>query len=386
MSTTDRTVPRNDAEGRPMTAAEEQYPLEPHLLDARQYNDSEQYDRELQSIFFRSWFPVGPSGDIAAPRDYFVWDRLEQSVVVVRRDDGELSAWHNVCQHRGARLLEASGTCERGRFTCPWHGFGYDLEGRVTTVPLRDSFDPEQLEGLRAPAVRVTEWSGFVWLCLSEEPPDLRTYLGVIGDELEWYGLDAFTTKYRTTIELGANWKLVVDAFNETWHVPFTHKGTLTGLVLWRDAVLHVEPPHSWMTLPVRGFTEKADQSDHRKSHICHYLAFPNTIFSCFPTHLQMWSAWPVSPGKTVLQAWGIVGPTPPGMDDAKWERNNDRDWAQFVKVTNEDAEVINGFGTVARSLGFRRNMFNTAESRLTAFHAEVSARAGGYPVTETPR
>jgi phenylpropionate dioxygenase-like ring-hydroxylating dioxygenase large terminal subunit len=387
MATTDRVVSKNDLEGRPLTEAERQYPLEPHLLDARQYNDPDQYRREIEQIFFRSWFPVCPSADIAAARDYFVWDRLEQSVVIVRQDDQTLRAWHNVCQHRGARLLESSGSCPRGRFTCPWHGFAYDLAGEVTTVPLRDSFAPEQLEGLHAPGVRVEEWSGFVWLAFDQDLPDLRTYLGVIGQELDGYGLDGFTTKFRQSIELGANWKLVVDAFNETWHVPFTHKDTLTGIIMWRDAILHIESPHSWMTLPVRGFTEKrAGESDHRKSHVCHYLAFPNTIFSCFPTHLQMWSVWPLSPTRSVLQAWGVVGPTPAGMEEQKWLRQNDRDWKQFLAVTTEDSGVINGFGTVSRSLGFTRNMFNTAESRLTAFHSEVSARVGGYPVTETPR
>jgi phenylpropionate dioxygenase-like ring-hydroxylating dioxygenase large terminal subunit len=387
MSTTDHELSKSAIEGRPMTAAEEQYPLEPHLVDANQYNDPDQYRREIEQVFFKSWFPVCPSADVAAPRDFHVWDKLDQSVVVVRLDDGTLSAWHNVCQHRGARLLEASGSCPKGRFSCPWHGFGYDLEGKVTTVPLRDSFAPEQLEGLRAPAVRVEEWSGFVWLAFDDALPDLKSYLGVIGEELDGYKLDTFSTKYRARLELNANWKLVVDAFNETWHVPFTHKGTLTGIIMWRDAILHIEPPHSWMTLPVRGFTERADpQADHRTSHVCHYLAFPNTIFSCFPTHLQMWSAWPISPTKTVLEAYGVIGPTPAGMDDEKWKRQNDRDWAHFIKVTEEDSEVINGFGTVSRSLGFRRNMFNTAESRLTAFHAEISARAGGSPVTETPR
>lgn len=387
MSSTDRTVSKDDLQGRPMTAAEKQYPLEPHVMDSAQYNDVEQYTREIEEVFFKSWFPVCPSGDVAGPRDFHVWDKLEQSVVIVRLDDGTLSAWHNVCQHRGARLLEASGSCPAGRFSCPWHGFGYNLAGEVTTVPLRDSFAPEQLEGLRAKAVRVEEWSGFIWLAFDDSLPDLRTYLGVIGEELDGYKLDTFSTNYRATLELGANWKLVVDAFNETWHVPFTHRDTLTGLIMWRDAILHIESPHSWMTLPVRGFTDKIeDQSDHRKSHVCHYLAFPNTIFSCFPTHLQMWTVWPVSPTKTILEAYGVVGPTPEGMDPEKWKRHNDRDWKHFMAVVAEDSEVINGFGTVTRSLGFERNMFNTAESRLTAFHTEISKRAGGSAVTETPR
>jgi len=387
MSATERP-PLTDAqiEGRPLTPAEEQYPLEPHTLDARAYADPDLYRRELDGIWLRTWFPVFPAADVAAPRDYAVWDRLGQSVVVVRLDDGTLSAWHNVCQHRGARLVDGAGTCDKGRFLCPWHGFGYDLEGCVKTVPLRDSFPASEVDDLRTPPVRVAEYAGFVWLAFSDEIPELRPYLGVIGDELDGYGLDGFTTRYRTRLELTANWKLVVDAFNETWHVPFTHRDTLVGIVLWRDAALKLEQPHSWMTLPIRGYTDKYDDVDHRRSHLCHYLAFPNTIFSCFPTHLQMWTTWPVSPTETILEAYGIVGPTPEGMDNAKWQRQTDRDWQHFEAVVAEDAEVINGFGSVVGSLGFRRNLFNTAESRLTAFHHEIARRVGGYPVSEVKR
>lgn len=166
-----------------------------------------------------------------------------------------------------------------------------------------------------------------------------------------------------------------MDSFNETWHVPFTHKDTLAGLVLWRDAVLKLTSPHSWMTIPIRGFTDKSTSVDHRQSHLCHYLVFPNTIFSCFPTHLQMWSAWPVSPDETILNAHEIVGPPPEGMSEEKWKRHNERDWSHFLEVLEEDSEVINNFATVVHSKGFRRNMFNTAESRLTAFHDEVAKR-----------
>jgi choline monooxygenase len=361
-----------------LTPAEHQYPLSPALLNASVYTDPDRYQREIREIFYNAWFPVYPSTDVANARDYVVWDQIGQSVVITRRDDGEVAAWHNVCQHRGARLVDGPGNCSRGRFTCPWHGFVYNLDGEVASVPLRDSFNEAELTGLRAPAVRVTEWGGWIWLTLSDDTPPLREYLGDIGTELEGYDLDNFTTKFRKTVRLKANWKIVVDAFNETWHVPFTHSDTLAGLVLWRDAALKLTSPHSWMTLPIRGFTDRAEaQNDHRKTHLCHYLVFPNTIFSCFPTHLQMWSAWPVSLEETVLCAYEIVGPPPNGMSEEKWERANQRDWDHFLEVLDEDSEVINNFSTIVGSLGFRRNMFNTAESRLTAFHQEVAKRLG---------
>ena len=103
-------------------------------------------------------------------------------------------------------------------------------------------------------------------------------------------------------------------------------------MVLWRDAALKLAPPHSWMTLPVRNYSDQAAAgADHRSTHLCHYLAFPNTIFSCFPTHLQMWSTWPVSVSETVLSAWGVVGPAPEGVNDEKWAKRNERDWDHFL-------------------------------------------------------
>ncbi|MBA3744350.1 aromatic ring-hydroxylating dioxygenase subunit alpha [Sporichthya sp.] len=366
----------HDREGAVLTPEERQYPLAPSSLDIRVYSDPDRYRRELQEIFYKTWFPVMPAEDLL--REHVqVWEGVEQSVVLSRLADGRVCAWHNVCQHRGAKIVRESGPCPTGRVRCPWHGFGYDLEGVVNTVPLKDSFDAAELVGLRAPAVRVQEWSGFIWICFSDTTPDLLPYLGEVGAELSGYGLDEFRTVYRTEVVLNANWKVVLDGFNETWHVPFTHQDSLGSIVRWREAVLRVPSPHSWMTIPIRGFTERVESEDHRQTHLCHYLTFPNTIFSCFPTHLQMWSAWPLAVDKTRLIAHHVVGPTPDGQTDEQWMKRNLRDWEHFVTVLGEDSEVLDDFGQLVNSLGFRRNMFNTAESRLTAFHHEVAVRLG---------
>jgi len=367
-----------------LTEAERQYPLPPSRLDVEVYRDPARYQRELREIFFGAWFPVLPAADLARSH-VSVWEGVEQSVVLSRLTDGRLAAWHNVCQHRGARVVREGGPCPTGRIHCPWHGLGYDLEGNVTAVPLKDSFDAEELVGLRAPAVRVEEWGGFVWLCLSDEAPDLMTYLGEIGEELSGYGLDNFRTIFRKEVVLNANWKIVMDGFNETWHVPFTHGDSLAAIVQWRQAVLRVPSPHSWMTIPIKGFTDRVSwrarqndgEVDHRRTHLCHYLVFPNTIFSCFPTHLQMWTVWPLAVDRTRLVAHHVVGPTPPGQTDEEWEAQNLRDWEHFVTVLGEDTEVLDDFGQIVRSLGYRRNIFNTAESRLTAFHGEIAKRLG---------
>lgn len=357
--------------------AEQQYPLPPSALDVEHYRDPAQFEREIERIFLQTWLPACPSESLLESRDYVVFDELRQSVVLMRQDDGSVAAFHNVCQHRGARLLKGPGHCRTGRIKCPWHGFVYDLQGRLDSVPLRDTFDEQELDGLRAPVVRTQEWLGWVWINFAADAPPLEEYLGKIGIELDRYGLDGYRIAYRETQELNANWKIVIDAFNETWHVPFTHKDTLGRLVMWRDAALKIESPHSWMTLPLHGFTDSVASDDHQQKNICHYLAFPHTIFSCFPTHLQMWSAWPVSPQKTVLRVYQMMGPAPDGTTEERWAKQGERDWQHFIHVLAEDVEVIDGLGAVMDSKGYTRNLFNTAESRLTAFHEEVNRRAG---------
>lgn len=353
-----------------------QYPVPPSSIEARLYTDPWQFDHELRQVFFKSWLRACPSSDLAAAKDFVVWEELQQSVVIARCEDGKLNAWHNVCQHRGARLVEESGKCASGRFVCPWHGFIYDLEGKLRFAPLKNEFDQTRLEGMRAPQVRVEEFGGFVWLCFDQETPDLRPFLGDIATELDWFELENFDVRYRFDVTLEANWKVVVDAFNETWHVPFTHQETLSEVVQWGKAHLRICDPHSWMTIPVRGLTDrKPEDTDHRASHITHYLAFPNTIYSNFPSHLQTWSMWPIGPEKTHFIAYGMVGPCPEGISEEKWAQQNDRDWSNFRSVASEDVRVINNWGRVAHSLGQREYIFNTAEGRLTAFHAEIARR-----------
>lgn len=358
----------------------DQYPTPPSLLPARHYRDPAQYERELARVFPSCWLPIAPAADVAAPRDYVVWQRFGQSVVVVRLDDETLAAWHNVCQHRGARLVDSSGRCPTGSFKCPWHGFAYDLEGRVVHVPLREAFAEEELRDLRAPAVRVREWSGFVWIALDGSAPALEEYLGELATELTGYGLHAWDAPYRDEWRIEANYKTVIDAFNETWHVPFTHKQTVKGGLLWRDTAIRIMDPHSMMAIPVRKEYDEVDavlENDHRKTMLCHYLSFPNTIFNCFPDHVQVFSAWPAGPRSTVLTAYGLVAPPADGIDPERYGRRADRDWEHFCSVVQEDVDVLEAAGEIYDSLGFTRNMFNAAEGRLTAYHEAMNARAG---------
>ena len=104
-------MPDSDAE---LTAEEKHYPPVPSLLDVDVYRSPSRHQQELDHVVLRGWFPVAPSNDVAAARHFLGWKQVEQSVLISRIDEGTISAWRNVCQQRGARLVDGSGNCSRG--------------------------------------------------------------------------------------------------------------------------------------------------------------------------------------------------------------------------------------------------------------------------------
>ena len=387
MSTADTLQPPGDLATTPVQerigAGEAvQNPVAPAVVGLANYADPEQLQRELRSLFPNCWLPACPVVDVAEPRDFTVWEQLGQSVVIVRTDEGELAAFHNVCQHRGAKLASGAGTCKTGSFKCPWHGFSYDLHGVVEHVPLRESFAPEQVDGLRAPAVRVHEWAGFIWLALSDEAPSFDDYLGALKPEIEAYDLSRLQARYFHRWEIAANWKMVVDAFNEFWHVPFAHKNSLHGGLLWRDAALRIIKPHTLSAVPIRSSYERAvAEGDFRSGVVCHCSVFPSSLYNCFPDHLQVTTAWPVGPRETVLVGWGMSVPPPPDADE-DWQTRTDGEWDHFCRVIDEDVEILNNLGRLYDSRGYTRNILNSAEGRITSFHETVAEMTGAA----TPR
>jgi phenylpropionate dioxygenase-like ring-hydroxylating dioxygenase large terminal subunit len=151
----------------------------PGVVDAAVYTDPQRFERERQAVLNANWQIICRSEEIAKPGDFVRWEGQGETIVVSRRRDGGVSGFHNVCQHRGARIVSAESGCAR-RFTCRWHSWVYDAEGKVAGVPDREDFDANALDGLAAPAVECAEWGGWVWAVLAG--PGVATPL------LEWLG------------------------------------------------------------------------------------------------------------------------------------------------------------------------------------------------------
>ena len=141
-----RIVPRS-GQGVPLIPE-----IGPSELDSSVYTDPARFEAERRKVLNRSWQIICRSSEITSTGDHVVWEGQGETIVVSRRRDGGVSGFHNVCQHRGARIVPASGQRAR-RFTCRWHSWSYDLEGTLVGVPDREDFDERQLKGACAPPV-----------------------------------------------------------------------------------------------------------------------------------------------------------------------------------------------------------------------------------------
>jgi phenylpropionate dioxygenase-like ring-hydroxylating dioxygenase large terminal subunit len=179
-------------------------------------------------MWTKVWLLAGRESDIPAAGDYFTFEIGPESILVVRQTDGTIAARYNVCMHRGNRLCDVGRGHARRRFTCGFHGWQYDLDGRLLRATDPDSFPQGlPLEQLSLRSVRCDTWGGFVWVTPNPDAEPLLEYLGVIPAQLAPYRFEEWSIAHDVTLEVPCNWKTSVDAFNEAYHIMATHAWTL---------------------------------------------------------------------------------------------------------------------------------------------------------------
>ena len=203
-------------------------PIEPYV--SPQY-----FALEREKIFQRTWLCTGRRvEEIPQAGDYFVQDvRVgNASVLIVRGKDGVIRGFHNVCKHRGNRVVwDTQGSCSAG-LTCKFHGWTYTAEGKLVGVPEEDMFfDFKKSEHGLTPVATDT-WEGFIFVNLNPHPKEtLHEYLGEVVDLLRGYPFNELPVCWSYTAEQKCNWRLLRDSQLESYHVKFLHRRALAGMM-----------------------------------------------------------------------------------------------------------------------------------------------------------
>lgn len=191
---------------------------------------SEDYARaERDRLWRKVWQQAGRVEDLPRVGSYLTYDILDDSVIVVRTGPDSFKAHHNVCMHRGRRLVDvpegAKSACgQRKSFVCGFHGWTYDRDGTCIHAPEKDDWRGALTpENTHLATVSVDTWGGWVWINMDPACEPLRDYLEPAATMLDPFRLQDMRCKWRKWLHFSCNWKVAMEAFNETYHVATTH-------------------------------------------------------------------------------------------------------------------------------------------------------------------
>ncbi len=216
-------------------------------LPAYYYYDPEHYRKELRQIWQRNWVYVCRSSAIAQARSYRTVEIGQQSVLVVRGDDGVPRAFHNTCRHRGAALCRA----DEGRFpaagiVCPYHSWRYSLQGELlqtSSVQSGDGFDRSDYPLYALP---VTEWNGFIFVALTENPPPFAKAFDLPLSRFDAWHLERLAVGHTLKKIIKCNWKVFWENYNECLHCPGVHPKLAQLVPIFGRALLEPRDDPRW--------------------------------------------------------------------------------------------------------------------------------------------
>lgn len=272
---------------------------------------------ERERLFLTHWQVAGHVSDIPAPGDWLAFDLMGERAVVMRGADGVVRAFHNLCRHRGARVVDgAQGHC-RGAMVCPFHGWVYNLDGSLRGAARPESFGEMEREDFGLKPVEMEVFHGFVFLRFAPGPQvAVAELLAPFAADFAAYGCERLlpvkVADWMT--ELPVNWKSVRDVDNEGYHVALAHPGLqeLYGRT-YRD--MHLPdglsvsigyygdaPGRGWSVRNyVRHSPPRPDLPPHLQQAWTYYGLFPNAVFAVTPEGVQFYQDLPLTPGLTRL-------------------------------------------------------------------------------------
>jgi Rieske 2Fe-2S family protein len=315
-------------------------------LPARYYIDPEYYRIELERFFCSMWVHVGRSAEIGNPGDFLVHDVAGESMIVVRRDDGGISAYYNVCPHRGTRLTDKASGRFGATIQCPYHAWTFDLNGCLSGAPQMDRAIGFRREDYPLHDAALDLWAGHIFLNMARDPVPLVQQLGGLPERFRCWGMENLRPAARVVYDVAANWKLIVHNYSECLHCPGVHPalqklthylsgenepadaGFLGGRMRLRDGV---------DTMSFDGRLHKAclpglPADDCR--YVYFYAALPNLLLSLHPDYVVTHTLWPRGVDRTEIVCEWLFHPdaiSEPGFspDDAVafWDLTNRQDW-----------------------------------------------------------
>jgi Rieske 2Fe-2S family protein len=286
-------------------------------LGGSDYTSLEVYEEERERIWWGDWVCLGRDEEVANPGDFMVRDLAGESVFITRNHDGELHGFYNVCSHRGTKFLDdepASGNVRKA-FTCPYHGWAYDLNGRLIGTPNVKEGELFDRGDYPLHGFAVESCAGFLFANLSNEPRPLLSALNAGAESItmfERFKMDELRIGVRIVYEVAANWKIIVENYNECLHCPQIHPELVKVVPLFRFGEVWDEVTRddgNWMVEGATSFTISGESELPKlpglppEDYSMYFGAyqFPNLLLNLHPDCGMYYIGYPKGPNHTTV-------------------------------------------------------------------------------------
>ena len=270
------------------------------------YSSPEVYALEKQKLFFKDWLCVGRVEEVENPGDYMAMRIADEPVLVARNQDGGLGAFANVCAHRGVEVATGSGNASE--FSCPYHGWRYDLDGRLIGAAFMNAtqgFDPATC---RLRPLRVAEWAGFVFVCFDADTAPLEEFGADFMREFGFLHPERCRLSGRIVIDFDCNWKLLAENVLDMYHAGTLHAQTFGAKTSYDDVEVKLMARGAlrsdYLSVPLTPggktlFGKLPWLEDRPDNFATMGFMQPNTYIVARSDQVRMLISWPLAPDKS---------------------------------------------------------------------------------------
>lgn len=378
------------------SAANTQNNAQSDLLAPWTYYSTEFLKLEKNHLFKERWLLAGHISDIPHPQNYITFDAVGERALIIRNQDGKVRAFHNVCRHRGAKLLDSErGTCGR-TLSCPFHGWTYCLDGELLSVPAVQTFEDLDLGQNGLVPLDLEIWMGFLFVRFGGTGQSVADSLEPIKDLVAPYQLEKIEpiagSRYRETRPY--NWKVIHDIDNEGYHVPTghpalqqlygkTYEDSEMGGVLIARAQINDNPGRIWS---VRQYQKLLPQFDHlpeqNQRAWLYFNIFPSMVIGLYPESIEFYMTLP----NTVDSSWylGASYALPDDRREVKLARYLS---ARINKLTEkEDASFMRWMQLGMNSSAFPTPKLSSKEQNVRRFHKRIQSELPAARLANEPK
>jgi phenylpropionate dioxygenase-like ring-hydroxylating dioxygenase large terminal subunit len=331
------------------------------------YRSKQRFDAEMQRVLRRSYTAFCPSAALPEAGSFIARDALGTPVVAVRGRDGVVRAFQNVCRHRGMRIAADSGCMNA--FVCPYHGWTYELDGKLRHIPHAEGFPGLDKSHHGLAPLHVAERLGLVFISQAPSAPqlDLAGIPELFGEDQKLYATSSRVTE--------ANWKIVLEGFLEGYHIRATHPESFFPYGFDNLNVVEQIGPHSRVTFPFRRIEKLAAVPPHERRVMGFvtfvYHIFPNALVTVLSNHTNLLVLEPLSVDRTNVVAYSWTNRS---VDDPEAMEAAARDSTFTETGASEDRAIVSA---IQRGVGSTANesfIFGRYESAIVHVHRTLDA------------